>query len=542
MDDPPREFQDLHFPCAGLDRSLGFHAQPNRDIGGGVYSRSSAGALNVRAFEATAQRRRGGSRAGWTKLLNARVANATWVVQHLQVVVGSGYDPPGGGDVQASQSGRVVTLVAVSQGQVFATTPGGTSWSQAANATGETPPLNYTGVLQSAVLNQRVWFADGTNYCYYDPATHTVYRWQASAGTLPFDSAGNTPLLICRWRGSIVLSGLLLDQQNWFMSRLGDPTDFNYKPASFSAAQAVSGNNAPRGLVGDKITALIPASDDVLIFGCDHEIWAMRGHPNDGGQIDQISKSVGMAWATAWCQDPEGAVYFLSNQTGVYRMEAATATPVRIGRAIEQDLEAINTGENVIHMQWDHEFQGLKLWVTPAAAPGATTHYFWDQRTGGWWPDAFGDTNLDPLCSAVYDGNLPTDRKMLTGCWDGYVRFQDRSAVDDDGTAISSYVFIGPILTRNFDDITLRSIQTVLASVSGSVTWSVHVGATAEAALAAPAVRSGTFPGGRSLTFPVEKGGHAVYLKLSSTNRWAMEWVRVLLTGRGLVRMRAGGR
>ncbi len=41
-----------------------------------------------------------------------------------------------------------------------------------------------------------------------------------------------------------MLSGILYDPQNWFMSRVGDPTDFDYFPNDPDPARAVAGNNA----------------------------------------------------------------------------------------------------------------------------------------------------------------------------------------------------------------------------------------------------------------------------------------------------------
>lgn len=528
--------QDIHFPKAGVDLSLGYARQPARPAAFGEYARTCALGNNVRAYDAVAQRFRGGSRPGLTKFVSTPVVSG-WIVQHLELVVTTGTDTPGGSVAQSSLSGRVVTLVAVSQGQVYALAAGGTAWSQATNSTGETPPLNYSGVMRSAVNNQRVWFADGINYAYYDPKTHTVYRWQASAGTLPADSANNTPRLICTWRGRTVLSGLLLDPQNWFMSRVGDPTDFDYGPASFSPAQAVAGNNAPQGLIGDVITALIPYSDDVLIFGGDHTIYMMRGDPLAGGQIDLVTDAIGIGWGEAWCRSPDGTIWFFSNRTGIFTLVPGQQ-PVRMSQQIDSLLKDIDTGAYGVRLVWNDRYQGVHVFVTKLEAPGSTTHFFYETRTGAWWTDTFGSTDLDPLCAAVFDGNRPDDRVALIGCWDGYVRAIDPAATDDDGVAISSTVVIGPLLTQTSDEMMLREVQGVLADGSGTVTWDVLTGATAQTALASSSAKTGTFSGGRGLTQVVRRSGHAVYLKLTSVVKWAMESIRVVVGTRGDVRRR----
>jgi hypothetical protein len=533
----PDEDVTLHFPKAGVDRSGPFGRQPARPVGDGEYARTAYLGVNVRAHEALTGRRRGGSRAGLSKFRAATVAGAAWIVQQLDVIVGNGFTPPGGGMAQGSQSGRVVLLVAVSQGDVYTTLPGGTTWNAATNNTGNTPPLNFTGLMMSAANQQKLWYVDGVNFAVYVPATDSVESWTASGGSLPVDGDSNAPRLIATWRGRTVLSGLLKDPQNIFFSKVGDPTNFDYAPVSPSAIDAVAMNLAQFGLIGDLVTALIPFSDDVLIVGTDHEVWSIQGDPAAGGSANQVTSAVGIAWGQAWCQDPTGRVYFFSNRTGVFSMVPGEQ-PQRLSAPIDNLLYGIDTGSYGVRLLWNDRFQGLHVFVTPLAEPGATTHYFWEQRTGAWWQDTLANHDHDPLCCCVLDGNLPTDRVALLGCWDGYVRAFDPTATDDDGTAIASEVWIGPLLSADLDDILVREIQGVLGETSGQVTWEVYSGATAEAARGATAFASGTWAAGRNLTDIVRSGNHAHYVRVSSTVPWAMEAIRTVLGGRGKVRRR----
>lgn len=519
-------FAELRFPLAGIDLSTSLEFQAFRPVGE-RYEPTTPGGVNVRGFEARGNRVRGGSRGGLTRHPIGRVAS--WVIQDLAFMVG--------GDVEINQAGRLVTLAAVSQGKVFYVNPGDTVWTEATNNTGNTPPLNLTGVLFSSALNQKLWFADGTNWCYYDAVTTSVETWTASAGLRPVDSDNNAPRLICTWRGRIVLSGLPKDPQNWFMSAVGDPTDFDYSPLSVTPAQAIAGNNAPAGIVGDVITTLIPYSDDTLVFGGDHTIYMMRGDPMMGGQIDLISDVIGMAWGMPWCKDPYGTIYFFSNRCGIYTLVPGQQ-PVRISQQIEQLVRDVNTGTNSIRLLWDDSEQGLHVFITPLAEPAATTHLFYEQRSNAWWQDRFGNTNHDPLCCCVYDGNEAGDRVSLIGCWDGYVRKFDPDASDDDGTPIESEVTIGPILTKDFDDILLKDLQAIMANGSGDVRFAVHVGSTAEEALGSEPVVEGTWEENRNLLTMVRASGHAIYIKLTSDVPWAMEAIRARIAGQGKVRRR----
>lgn len=528
-------FTDLAFPGAGIDVSAPYGRQPVRPLPNGGHARTTPSATNVRHYEPTTNRARGAQRHGLAKYINAQV-NGTALIQGLNVVSGVGYSAPGGG-VQTSQSGRVVTLCAFSGGTMKVADAGATTWT---SVTGGTGCVNSSGIVSSAANGQKLWIVDGTNSKVYDPATNAVSAWTATAGTFPVDSAGNKPRHICTWRGRTVLSGLLKDPANWFLSRVGDPRDFDYSPVSPSADQAVAGNNSTLGLVGDVITGLIPFNDDILIFGGDHSLWALRGDPMHGGQLDLISDAIGMAWGEAWCRDPHGTLYFISNRLGIYAMEPGSA-PVRISQAIESLLADVNTGTNTVRCLYDDRAQGFHVFITRTASAAATTHYYYERRSGSWWQDSFGNNNHNPLCCTTFDGNTATDRVGLVGSWDGYVRYFKTDATNDDGTTISSSVVIGPLVSKDMDELLCKDVQAVLATGSGSVTYAIHVGATAEEALSSTAVVTGTWAAGRNVTTFVRRSGHAIYVKLSATSPWAMEQIRARLAARGKVRRRGKG-
>lgn len=536
LNDQGETLKSLHWPKAGIFVMTAFCDQPNYPVDDGKYTRSTAIGVNVRGFEPSTNRNRGGRREGLKKYIPARVAGTEFVVQDLNLITGKAVSDM----TQQSQSGRVVTLVSVSQGNIYYANAGDTTWTAAANNTGETPPLNFTGICFSAPNQQKLWFVDGTNYVYFVPITNTVELWTATAGALPVDSDGNYGRLICTYRGRIVISGLVKDPQNWFMSAVDGPRDFDYSPVSPSATQAVAGNDSTLGTVGDVITALIPYNDDVLIFGGDHTIWMLRGDPANGGQIDRISDSIGIAWGEAWCKDPYGNIYFMSNRMGVFRFNPSqqSGQPERLSQAISQLLQPIDTGNNIIRMLWDDTFEGLHVFITPDDEPAPTTHYFWEERTGAWWQDKFANNNHNPLCCLTFDGNLPGDRVPLIGCWDGYVRAFDPEALDDDGVAIQSMVAIGPLVTPNLDDILVKDIQAVLGEDSGKVTYEIRNGTSAELALNSSPASTGTFHSGRNLLSFVRRAGHATYIILNSNVRWAFESIRVRVATSGKVRQR----
>lgn len=526
------EIKDLHFPAAGLDTSQAFSRQPNKPTFNGQYARTTVIADNVRGFEAASGRLRGGTRSGLRRYIHGQVSGEYFIVQDLRTIITTG-DPM----VQASNSGRIVTLVAVSQGDIFVVNPGDTEWLPATNSTGEDPALNFVGLMASTQCIQSLWFVDGVNYVRYNPHTNEATLWEATAGEMPEDEDGNFGRLVCTWRGRVVISGLLLDPQNWFMSAVSDPTDWDYSPASITPTQAIAGNNAPQGLIGDVITALIPYSDDMLIFGGDGSIYMMRGDPMAGGQIDRISDAIGIAWGEAWCKDPYGNVYFVSNKTGIYLMNPGKELR-RISQQIDNLLTSIDTGLYGIRLIWNDRQQGLHVFVTLLSEPASARHFFWEQRSNAWFTDSFQNVQQNPLCCCTFDGNLPTDRTALIGSWDGIVRSIDPEATDDDGYAILSSVLIGPLLTKNADEVMVKELQGIFGEGSGTVTYEVYVGDTAESAIDSEPAASGTFEASRNFTDEARQAGYAVYVKIIADVPWAMEMIRVRMAALGLIRQR----
>lgn len=438
---------------------------------------------------------------------------------------------------QTSQSGRVVRLCTVSQGYPFVSDSGSDTWTGVTNNTGNMPPLIFTGVVFSSSNQQKLWYADGSNGAYYDPLDNSINTWVASAGTLPVDIANNTPRLIETWRGRTVLSGLLLDPQNIFLSRQGDPTDFDYAPVPFDAGAAVAFNAAHLGQVGRPIMSICPYSDDVLLIWTDSEVWALEGDPTSGGKLSLITDRIGGTWGRCWCRDDLGTVYFVSNRLGIYAMTPGQQ-PQRISQPIEQIVEVEDTGNTVIRCEWHDRFQGVEFFFTNALIPSATQHLFWERRTGAWWIDSFANANHNPVCCCVVDGNREEDRVVALGSWDGYVRAFQLGAADDDGTPIQSNVFIGPILTKDMDSVTLHRLQAILGSTSGDVNYAVYAGATAEQALVASPQRPGVWSANRSLTAPIRVAAHALYVYVSSLVQWQMEQIKGDVSANGMVRRR----
>lgn len=374
-------------------------------------------------------------------------------------------------------------------------------------------------VVFSAQNGLNLFYADGSVYKYYSSALDQIKAWTPTAGSLPVDSYGNKARLIETYRGRIVLSGLPRDNANWFMSKVNDPFNWDYSPATPNATQAVAGNLSDAGQIGDVVNTLIPHNDDLLLFGCDHTIWQMTGDPADGGRIDLITDTIGMAWGRPWTKAPDGTVYFMGSRGGVFSMTPGSMPTKITNQSIDERLAVIDYSTTMIRMAWDDRQQGLLVFISPLTSATATYNLWYDSRNGAWWIDQFANTNHNPLAVHIYDGDDPDDRVVLIGGRDGYIRKLDTSVTNDDGTAIASYVFLGPLTNAM-----IKELQCTLATGSGNVTWGTFTAENAQSAIAATVGSSGTFVAGRNRSQWPRRYGQSAYIKLSATSgAWALE-------------------
>lgn len=339
---------------------------------------------------------------------------------------------------------RKMSLLAVSQGTIRKMAGTGT-WVTVSGGTGALATGRY---VESVAAYQKVFWVDGKNepYRYYDAAEgkELVQEWKAtSAGKIPPRAR-----LINVWRGRIVLARATDDPQNWHMSAIGDPFDWDQFPRVPSAAQAISGNNAPAGQLPDIVNSLIPYDDDFLFFGGDHSIWILRGDPMAGGQLDLVSDITGTSFGRPWCKDPTGRIFFFGSRGGLYTLSPGGGLERISERRIERRLQDVDLSTHFVRMAWDWRQEGLAIYQIPFGSTGVVKHWFFDTKSGGFWEDEINSASKNPSSLLVMDGDDPDDRRLILGCGDGFVRVVSESARDDDGTAIDSHILLGPIAPR----------------------------------------------------------------------------------------------
>jgi hypothetical protein len=415
---------------------------------------------NVRGYDPQTGRKRGSQRAGLSKAVTAQHSSAPF----QDLIVRKAIDSTASPTAQIPRS-RTIELVGVVNGNVKTAASGAASWTVPTNGAGalsSSPSLTY-----SATHFGSVYFCDGASYKVYDGTS--VATWTPTDGSLPTSGAERARL--CEvYRGRMVLSGLKGDDHNWFMSAVNDPLNYDYSPTSPTPTQAVAGNNANAGKCPDVVNCLIPFFDDLLFFGCDSSIWMLSTDPMFGGYIDNVSDTIGMAYGRPWCALPDKSILFFSSRGGMYRMVPsgeASGIERMTSHSLDEELADVDISTSVVRMAWDDRTQGAHLFITPLSGSAASdAHYYWDARNDAFYKDDFTNYETEPTTVAIYDGDDPDDRHILLGCRDGYCRKIDYDADDDDGNAIDSYVWLGPMYLRDREVLRLKEVQPVLGKDS----------------------------------------------------------------------------
>ena len=374
----------------------------------------------------------------------------------------------------------------------------------------------------------------------YDPVADTLVRWRAKTQVSATVSIkmGSVPAgcpLIAHWRDRLVLAGALKYPHQWYMSRQGDPLDWRYGDEDFGSA--VSGANADAGQVGEPITALIPHSDDCLIFGCSTSLWTMRGDPTVGtSNLDQLSREFGIISKAAWCYDATGYLWFLSRD-GIYRMQPGCgSTPLSISREMmPEELLNINPATVTVTMAYDVRHRGIHVYLVDSSGPD--THWWIDtaltsgnKPAAAFWPVAFATEDHEPFSLFARRNYSSAESWVYLGGRDGYIRrFDDTVEQDDGANAIASYCYIGPFpASPTTVESVLVELQADRAKNSGNITWSIYEGSTPEEAfLNSTARETGTWDADhQSLSEHPRVRGNSFFLKVSnaaSNSEWAIE-------------------
>ena len=348
----------------------------------------------------------------------------------------------------------------------------------------------------------------------------------------------NCPLC-CTYRGRLVLAGNYV----WYMSRVLDVSDWDYGADPQDPSRAVGGTSTTTGGIPEPLTALIPHSDDYLLFGCERSLWILTADPAYGGTIHALSRDVGVL-GTGWCNLPDGSVVFLTCD-GLYQVSAGGQSyPQSISRIkLPAELLDVNWSTNRVSMCYDIYARGIHLAITPAAGT-AGTHFFIDWATQSFWPVTMPN-GLQPTAMVRYSPNSTSATNVMLGGFDGYVRKYSATAITDDDTAINSLVTYGPFEVGGpgyYGE--LLQINADLDTNGQGASWGVFAGESGQdaiqAAVTAGVASGATWKGTWTATnnhrqFPRAYGA-ALVIMVSGTYGWAIEGIQIETRRKGLKR------
>lgn len=439
---------------------------------------------------------------------------------------------------------RKTFLTAATNGSIYV----GEAPTALALATDGDTALTAGNAVAAGDVDGYVYFVDSVVAKRMSLETLKVEDWTTEQNP-DFSTKGTVPTnlsRLCIWRTRVVVS----DGDNVFMSRAGNPRDFDYSQDDAQAPVAFNPSSA-QGQIGQPIKALIPFRDDSMIIGCDHSLFLVDGDPADGGSIVTISESVGILGKDAWCQDPAGNIYFIGTG-GLYRMQAQPGSqPVNLSTNSEGSFFAdIDRSGNWLTMAWDRDREGCWVFVT-SKATGQSRHYWYDATSaegGAFFPQQFPD-NHGPIAALVYDGNGPMDRYLLLGGRDGHIRKVDAACLTDDSAAISSYVFVGPFRPggvaqqgRLTDlEFYLGELAPGLNGVNWNANYIVQSAKDAYTAFTSPHLKSGGqfVSAGRQLHRRQRQLGAVFFVKLWNATvnaTWTLEQIVAGFEPAGMVR------
>ena len=298
----------------------------------------------------------------------------------------------------------------------------------------------------------------------------------------PYTGNQTTCTLACNWRGRLVLAGDSGSPQNFYMSRAGTPTDWNY--GATDSATAVAGNLSLSGLIGEPIVSLIPFTDDIMMIGCTHSIWMLQGDPAAGGTIIPVSQNIGVLGANAWVKDSFDSLYFIGTG-GLYKCrplwEQWQPPQLLTGETFNQFFQDLNPSANIITLMWDEDARYLYMAITPNDDATQGTSLVYDARTEGVWPIQWPQTHGPTAAISFFADGTVGYRGLLLGGYDGVLRKIDATALDDSGTPITSRITLGPI--KPFPEAALLSGTTIDFGEADpqSNTWGYPTAITGEA-------------------------------------------------------------
>lgn len=366
----------------------------------------------------------------------------------------------------------------------------------------------------------------------YDPLAGTLSIVAATDGQTP----SGCPIIF-RHIDRIFLAGAEIAPHVWYCSRQGDPLDWDYSQTD--SQRAVAGTSSEAGVPGDPITAGLSHSDDYAILACRNSLWRLRGDPAYGGSLDALSHTVGIVGKNAWCFGPTGELIFLSLDGIHVLAPGGNSFPISMSHEVlPREFQNLDPTLHTVSLEYDVQGRGVHIYLTPESS-NARVHWWFDWEDKTYWPMSL-QSDHEPTTTCQYQATAIEDSGVILGGRDGKLRRFSGLADNDCGSSYSTYAVLGPIALAGDGRVGgIISIDAVMATGSGDVTWSIHTAQTFEGVASASASDSGTWSAGLNATNRPACRGQAFSLKITGTagRRWAFESATAVIKEAGRRRL-----
>lgn len=353
----------------------------------------------------------------------------------------------------------------------------------------------------------------------YDPTAGTLTIWTASAnnGTVPTGRP-----FIATYNDRLVLAGGAFEPHVWEMSRAGDSLDWDFTADSDDVGRPVSASDTDQaGKIAQPIRAILPLKDRCILMVGLTQTFMIQGDPARGGRITSVDSLVGCVDGFGLSHGPGDSTAMLTRD-GVYVLPGGCGSrPVSFSRErVPEDLLNVDPADKDVMLAYDVAGRGWHLFVTKN--DGTSGDHWWiDWRQKGMWPTVVPLT-AQPSAIHFYTSVSATDSLVLFGSRDGFIRKFDPTVEQDDGTTeIVSRLDIGPINlagSAGWRRGSIKKITGELAGLSGDVIWKIRVGNSAQEAFDETVVFAQgkwTRPGANNVAYP-KAGGQAAVIQVSN--------------------------
>ncbi len=382
-----------------------------------------------------------------------------------------------------------------------------------------------------AELRQQAFIVDGTSCVKFDAVQMAAELFQLTAGTMPGQTALNTPLGRTTAKVALAFNDrlLFLNEQLTKASRIGDETDLDTAADADDIGKAFVFQTGGPGQVGELLVGGYSATKNRLLLWGRRSIWEMTGDPVYGSEVTRLSDDIGGTGPNSVCGVSEGSV-LLHTDEGLAIVPAG-GNPVYLSRDVLTDYLQIDNAVDayLVSMVRDIKRHGTWVFMTPSDGTTAGLHIFYDERTGrfdpgggGFWPIVLGDATIEPTCAMRYQG------EVVIGTRNGKMLFVDSGATDDDGTDFDHQLAVNMVANDPGEaNVLLYDFEAITGIGSDDITITLTGGETPERAYDATGwtLWTGTMTGIRE-SFYTSVSAPAIVMTISGTGtRYALEAV-----------------